>query len=300
MQRRKFISNLALGSAISASFPLYGPNYQPQTKSKAKIKSSCNIYSFNQLLTDGTMTLPEAFDLCAEIGFDAVDPTGYYFPGYPDVPSDAYIYEIKRHAFVNGLDISGTGIRNDFALPDRKARQENVELTKRWVEVSAKLDAPALRVFAGAKMPEGVPPSEVHKWIVDCLWQCVDFARDHGVMIVLQNHFDALRSVAEVRSVLDQVQDPWFGLELDIGSQRLTDPYEEVRALAPYARTWQIKEFVYRNDQQERTDVKKLVDIFMEVGYRGYIPIETLPPSDPRERLKPFLEEIQQEIASRG
>ena len=51
------------------------------------------------------MSLEQVIDFCAELGFDAVDPTGYYFPGYPEPPADAYVNAVKRHVFVerNGL-----------------------------------------------------------------------------------------------------------------------------------------------------------------------------------------------------
>jgi len=68
------------------------------------------------------MTLEEALDFCAELGFDAVDPTGYYFPGYPEAPPDAYVYAIKNRALRLGLDVSGTGVRNDFTYADPAKR----------------------------------------------------------------------------------------------------------------------------------------------------------------------------------
>jgi hypothetical protein len=55
-----------------------------------------------------------------------VDLTGYYFPDYPNVPADDYIYALKRKAFLLGLDISGTGVRNDFANPDENKRKEDI------------------------------------------------------------------------------------------------------------------------------------------------------------------------------
>ncbi|MEZ4699729.1 MAG: hypothetical protein R2834_05325, partial [Rhodothermales bacterium] len=81
------------------------------------LKLSCNMFSFNEPLRGGAMTLEQAIEACAELGFDAVDPTGYYFTGYPEPPEDAYVFHIKKHAFRLGLDISGTGVRNDFTLP---------------------------------------------------------------------------------------------------------------------------------------------------------------------------------------
>jgi hypothetical protein len=43
---------------------------------------------------------------------DAIDPPAISSRAYPKVPSDKYINEFKRRAFVLGLDISGTGVRN--------------------------------------------------------------------------------------------------------------------------------------------------------------------------------------------
>ena len=40
------------------------------------------------------MTLEQAIDFCADLGFEAVDPTGYYFPGHPAPPTDAYLQTI--------------------------------------------------------------------------------------------------------------------------------------------------------------------------------------------------------------
>ena len=51
------------------------------------------------------MDIFQLLEYCADIGFDGVDITGYYFPAYPEVPSDAYIYSVKKRAFELGLVI---------------------------------------------------------------------------------------------------------------------------------------------------------------------------------------------------
>ncbi len=122
----------------------------------ARIKTSCNLFSFNEPLTKGSMTLEQVLEFCAEIGFDGVDPTGYYFTGYPAVPTDARLHRIKQLAFSLGLGISGTGVRNDFAVADAARRDADVALITRWVGAAARLGAPVLRVFDGKVMPDGV------------------------------------------------------------------------------------------------------------------------------------------------
>src|ERR1035437_7209342 len=56
-----------------------------------KLKLGLNAYSFDRLLRAGEMTLEDLVVYCAQNGFDALDATGYYFPGYPKVPDDASI-----------------------------------------------------------------------------------------------------------------------------------------------------------------------------------------------------------------
>ena len=126
LNRRHFLgAAFALPFALSsaANVPFNIRNEHSQNKRKAKIKLSCNLYSFNTPLRNGELSLEEVIDFCAELGFDAIDPTGYYLSGYPNPPEDSYLYHIKKKAFLQGLDISGTGVRNDFTA----AKQEKAE-----------------------------------------------------------------------------------------------------------------------------------------------------------------------------
>ena len=135
--RRVFLASLAV--PLVPGMLATAAEQPPALVRAAKIKLSCNLYSFNDPLRSGEMTLEQAVDFCAELGFEAVDPTGYYFPGHPAPPTDAYVHALKRRAFLNGLGVSGTGVRNDFTVPDAAARAADVAHVKRWVEVAAKL-----------------------------------------------------------------------------------------------------------------------------------------------------------------
>lgn len=264
-----------------------GPSLGP------KIRLSCNFYTFNEPLQAGRMTLEEAIDFCGAIGFDGVDLTGYYFPGYPQVPPDAYVHEIKRRVFRLGLDISGTGVRNDFTQPEASRRQADVDHVRAWIEVAARLGAPVVRVFARRGVPEGHTRDEVTGWVVDCLRECAVHGERHGVMVVLQNHDELLKTAAEVLHIRERVPSEWFGLNVDIGSLRTGDPYEEIARLAPHAVTWQIKEHVYRRGVEEDVDPRRVFGILRDAGYRGYAPLEILGPGDPRPRIRRFFAEAQ-------
>jgi sugar phosphate isomerase/epimerase len=277
-----------------------------------KLKTSLNAYSFNKALNDNIkgrgkgVTLFDLLDYCAEQNFDGIDPTGYFFPGYPKVPTDKYVNDFKRRAFQLGLDVSGTGVRNDFATPDKEKRAADVKHVKEWVEVAARLGAPVLRVFAGPMPtkpgPNGQPYpwDEIAKWMVDDLKQCVEHAQRYGVLIGIQNHWDYLKTSEQVLTIVKMVDSEWFGTIVDTGYFLTADPYKDIAAVTPYAVNWQVKEKVDGQEMKVKTDLKRIVRIAREGGYRGYLPIETLSKKtgeegyDPRARVAALLKELRE------
>lgn len=299
MKRRSFIKSSILASTLGAvsAHSHSGVQSPVQRVAGARFKLSCNLYSFNSPLTKGEMTLESVFEFCARAGFDAVDPTGYYFPGYPKTPPDDYLYALKRKAFLSGLDISGTGVRNDFTDPDPARRSADVKMVKEWIEAAARLGAPVLRVFAGRGIPQGRTEDEVSNWVVEGLLRCAEHGKKFGVLIGLQNHNDFVRNSDQVLRLLRATNSDWLGLNLDIGSFRQRDAYEEIARVLPHAITCQIKESVYFGEKETKTDLVRLFRLFKEAGYRGYLPIETLGTGDPRTKVPVFLAEVRKALA---
>lgn len=271
-----------------------------------RLKLSLNAYSFNKALSEHLkggargMSLFDLLDFCAAHNFDAIDPTGYYFPGYPKPPSAAFVNDFKRRAFVLGLDISGTGVRTHFAAPDKVKRAADVQHVKEWVEVAARLGAPVLRVFAGAE-PKGHSWDEVAQWLVADLKECVEHGRKHGVIIGIQNHADFLKTAEQTIKIVKMVDSEWFGVVVDTGAFLTPDPYKDIAAVAPYAVNWQIKEYLPIAGQRVKMDLKKVVQIARDAGYRGYLPIETLPAPgmeyNPRTRVPELLRDLRAALA---
>jgi len=295
--RRNFMkSMLAVPFAASGLQVLAAEMPSVWSKLGHKFKISLNLYSFNKLLLDKQIDLFDVLDFCAEHSFDAIDPTGYYFPGYPDVPSDEFMMKFKKQAFLLGLDISGTGVRNDFANPDENSREADVVLIKKWVEAAAKMGIPNVRVFAGTNQHTGYSRNQVFEWMTKDLKTCCDFAKQYGVIIAIQNHNDFIKTAADVDRIFEMVDSEWLGLNLDIGSYRQHDPFEEIQKNIKYAVTWQIKENMWMDGKETPTDFKKLFQIIKDNGYRGYLPLETLGEGDPYQKVPTLLERVNNTI----
>ncbi|SFA71115.1 sugar phosphate isomerase/epimerase family protein [Algoriphagus aquimarinus] len=290
LNQKEKLRTIAILLILFASFPLVG---ESQQRFPTKLKTSLNAFSFNGPLMKGEMNLDDLLDYCATNQFDAVDITAYYFPGYPEVPSDEYLYHIKQKAFLLGLEISGTGVRNDFSDPDPVVRKASVELVKSWILAAEKLGAPVIRVFSGTADVSTIPREKVVDYMVADLKECAEFGEAHGVIVAIQNHHDFLKTADETIEIINRVNSDWFGLILDIGSFR-NDAYQEIEKAIPYAVSWQLKENLYVNGIEQKTDVDKVMALIKKSGYRGYIPLETLGAGDPKVKVKLFLEEIRE------
>jgi sugar phosphate isomerase/epimerase len=298
LTRRSFTQSLAIGGISVVGSPLLGSFRDATGKSveglkNGKLKISLNAFSFDKPLRDGKMTISDLLDYCARVGFDGVDLTGYYFPGYPVVPSDEFIYQVKRKAFKLGIGISGTGVRNDFTWSDASKRAGEKQLVKDWILVAEKLGSPIIRIFSGNLSKESYSWDERAKWIADDITECAEFGKNHGVMTALQNHNDFLKTSVEVEKLLNMVKSDWNGLLLDIGSFHSSDPYKDIAANAKYAISWQLKEKVFINDSQVDTDYIKVIEIVKQCGYRGYLPLETLGEGDPAVKVEALLKKVK-------
>lgn len=261
-------------------------------ESSNRLKVALNAYSFNKPLQDGEMTVEDVLDYCAEQGFFACDITAYYLPGYPKVPADEYLYSLKRKTFSLGLEICGTGIRTDFTDPDAAKRASEVSLVKNWIVAAEKLGAPVIRVFAGPPLKDESKREQALQWMIRDLRECVEFGKAHGVVVAVQNHNDFIATPEHTRQLIDGVNSEWFGLVMDTGGYRLGDPYKLIEKSIKFAVNWQIKEKIFVNGAEEDANIGKLVEVIKSSGYRGYLPIETLGPGDPKPKILKIYNEL--------
>jgi len=290
MKRRSFLKTSSVAVVGVGTFrPAKAEAINPDTYGPTP---SLNAYSFNDELLKGGMSLDSLFQFVAQTGFSAVDLTAYYIPGYPEVPGDKLLYEIKRKAFRTGISFSGTGVRNDFTLADREALATEIDHVKQWIVAASKLGAPNIRVFDGKAPSTGNTASATHKQVVDAFRECARFGARHGVNVAYQNHHDFLIRTEEIIDIVLKVDSDWFGLMLDTGSVAGPDPYGEIEKLIPYAVTWQVKELVRTEKGTEPLDVERLIKLLHKHQYHGFLPVETLGEGDPHTKVKALYQKV--------
>ena len=290
MKRRSFLKTSSVAAVGAGTFrPAKAGAISPDTYGPTP---SLNAYSFNDALLNGGMSLGNLFQFVAQTGFSAVDLTAYYIPGYPEVPGDQLLYEIKRKAFRTGISFSGTGVRNDFTLTDQEDLAAEIDHVKQWIVAASKLGAPNIRVFDGKAPSTGNSASATHQQVVDAFRECARFGARHGVNVAFQNHHDFLIRTEEIIDIIKKVDSEWFGLMLDTGSVAGPDPYGEIEKLIPYAVTWQVKELVRTETGTEPLDILRLINLLHKHQYHGFLPVETLGEGDPYTKVEALYQKV--------
>lgn len=297
--RRDAIKKLAVVPAL-LSFPALlsttSPSGRTETANSKRLQYSVNAYSFNDEFRSGEMDLFDMMKFAANIGLNAVDLTAYYFSSYPKLPEKSEIFALKKRALELGLNISWTGVRNNFVTADTQARKQDLKMIKDWLDVSSDIGSSILRIFTGRKQPKGYTKDQVKTWLVDAFKACSQYGEDVGVIAALQNHNEFLFTADEVIDIIKRVDSEWFGLILDISGLRTTNnPYSEAEKLAPYANYWFIKEHVYYNQVKTPTDMKQMANIIKRHDYRGYVSFESLSDGNPKTIIKDMLGEFKKE-----
>lgn len=250
---------------------------------------SLAAYSVRGALTDGRMDLFDFIDWCAELGLPGTELTSYYFPEEFD---DAYLHELRRYAFMKGVTVSGTAIRNDFCRPPGADRQREIDHVKRWIDHAVEFFAPHIRIFAG-NLPDGVDKRTGIQWVADAVLETLEHAAERGVVLGLENHGGITARAEDHLAIVEAVGDhPWFGVNLDTGNYR-TDVYEELAMAAPYAVNVQVKPEVYRNDGSvEPSDLERVRDILVEADYKGWVVLE-YESEEPLDRIPEYLKRMK-------
>lgn len=296
--RRDVLRKLAIAPALLSAPTLWSATTKRATEPPSqRVQYSVNAYSFNDEFKSGQMDLFDMMEFASGIGLNAVDLTAYYFSSYPKLPKKSEIFALKKRALALGLNISWTGIRNNFVTADEVARKADREMIKEWLGISSKIGSSILRIFTGRNLPDGYTKEQVKKWLVEEYRLCAQYGSETGVIAALQNHNEFLFTADEVIDIIERVNSEWFGLILDISGLRTTnDPYAEAEKLAPYANYWFIKEHVYHNQEKKPTDMAKMAAMIKRHDFRGYVSFESLSDGDPKEIIKEMLAEFKREF----
>jgi sugar phosphate isomerase/epimerase len=258
------------------------------------LKTSLAGYSFREYLDrpgqPGKMSLMDLADYSARLQIDAYEPTFYYFLK----TDDAWIYALKRHILLAGLEISCTPNNNNFAKPVSEQGPER-EKIRHSVDWAVKLGSPAIRVFAGSPV-KGVEREQAFRNVVEGMKHVSEYAAERGIFLALENHGYLTEMADDVLRIVDAVKNEWLAVNLDSGNFR-DNTYAEFAKLAPRAVTCQFKIQAHEGGQRVPADFNRLAKILREANYRGYVALE-YEGADPFGEVPGYIEKLKAALKS--
>jgi sugar phosphate isomerase/epimerase len=273
-----------------------------------RLRLSLAAYSFRQYFNTNTkkrvakpkgngrqITIDDFVDYCADHGCDGAELTSYYFP---ESFSTDYLIQLRRHAFLRGIAISGSAVGNNFTWAKGPERDKQVAHVKMWVDYCAILGAPHIRVFAGPSQDKDIPAAKKH--CVEALEECGDYAGSKGIFLGLENHGGIVTEPADLLEIVHAVKCPWVGINLDTGNFHTDDPYADLAKCAPYAVNVQYKSQILRRGQKQKepSDLARVVKILRDANYQGYFALEYEAPEDPWQAVPELLKEMKAAVAA--
>jgi len=298
--RRHFIG-VTCAALAGASLPLGSANAVESFKRKGKPRLSLGLvaYSFRDFFNSKDaskrITLFDFVDFCADQGCCGAEITTYYFP--PNVDDD-YLVKLKRHAFLRGIELCGTAVGNNFALPKGDKRDAEIASVKKWIDHTALLGAPHIRIFAGPK-PQDLSLAEASKLCIAAFEECADYAGRKGIFLGVENHSGIATDAEQLIEMVRTVKSPWLGISLDSGNFQADDPYAAFKQCAPYALNVQVKVALQRRGKdKEAADLARLVNILHEANYQGYVSLEYEEKEDPYTEVPRWLGELKKLLAA--
>ncbi len=260
---------------------------------------SLAAYSFRDFFKDqqgkvnptGKLDMFGFLDYCAEHECTGAELTSYYFPA--DVTDD-YLRQVRRHAFLRGVAISGTSVGNTFTLPVGPERDKQIALVKQWVDRALVLGTSHIRVFAG-NVAKDQPREEAVKNCIAALEECAEYAGRHGVFLGIENHGGIVAEPAGLLEIVKAVKSPWIGVNLDTGNFHGADPYADIAQCAPYAVNVQVKSEIRRAGAKENepADFARVVKILSDANYQGWVALEYEAKEDAWKAVPPLLAQLR-------
>ena len=274
LARRQFLKTASAtvfsgGLMHSSTSHAQGASAISEAAKTARLFSGCCAYTYRHAFANGSLTLESFIQKAVDLRLDGVDMTVYYMKS----TDPGYIENLRYLGYKNGVPFSGAACGASMVQADAAKRTQVLVDMKKWIDVTERLGASHLRVFAG-KLPAGVSLADSITWVVDAMKAASDYSGKKGIVLGLEDH-DGVSQTADVcLEIMHRVNSKYAGINIDISHfapAKGQDSYEQIAACIPYATHTHIRNTF---DDGSPIDMDRVWKMFADAGYKGYMSYE--------------------------
>jgi sugar phosphate isomerase/epimerase len=257
------------------------------------MKTSVSIWSVHAKVRDKEMDNESFIRFCNENGVKYVELLDVF------LNNEEEIQIVQNTLKELDMEVSSYSIGNDFVQRTEEEREAQLDSVLRGIDMAVRLNAKFMRVFSG-NGKEGIPFDTAKQWIIDGFKKAADYAKEKGIIMVIENHGLFVGKSAQVKELIELVGSEYLRANTDVGNFLLANEYplDSVRNLKDYVAFVHFKDFkeVSKEEQgygaldgrkymgtvlgQGEVPMKEIVDFLHENGYSGFLSIEYEGPGD--------------------
>jgi sugar phosphate isomerase/epimerase len=275
--RRQFLKTAGAGLLASAGYGFLGSaSARAQGAEPAlpvakisRLFSGCCAYTYRHDFLNGSLTLETFIEKAVTLGLDGIDMTVYYMKSQ----DPGYLENLRYLGYKNGVAFSGAACGSSMVQADAAKRADVLKDIKKWVDVTDRLGAAHLRVFAG-KQPAGTSLSDATTWVVDTMKAASDYSGKKGITLGLEDHVGVSQSADVCLEIMHRVNSRYAGINIDISHFAPSPPqdsYAQIAACIPYATHTHIRNTF---DDGSLIDMDRVWKMFADSGYKGFMSYE--------------------------
>ncbi len=187
-----------------------------------------------------TMSVFDWIDMARSLDADGLE----MYEGFFTSLDDDYLLRVRDAILQAGFEMPMLCCSPNFTHPDPDERARAVEHEATMIRVTKLLggDGAVCRVLSGQRYPE-VSRAQGIEWVVECVEQVLPVAREHGIILGLENHYkdgfwrypEFAQKMDVFLELLDAIPErEYFGVQYDPSNAIVAgdDPLELLRAVA--------------------------------------------------------------------
>jgi sugar phosphate isomerase/epimerase len=193
-------------------------------------------------ISERRMSLYEWVDLSVELECEGLEMYAKFFESL----EPAYLREVRRYVENLGMCIPMVCYSPDFTHPDQDFRNKEIQGQIEMIRATAELGGQYCRTLSGQMRPE-VGRSQGIDWVVSCIEACLPEAEQHGVCLVMENHFkdgywkykEFAQRMEVFLEIVNRIGSESFGVQYDPSNALVAgdDPIDLLEAVFDRVRT---------------------------------------------------------------
>jgi len=288
------------------------------------MNSGVSTYCFNQMFLSKEITLAEVIQFVgSETESDCIEPLSRYWE--PGIDENEQAKAAKDLIDKVNLQVSCYTLDSDFAVYDEAKHRQCIEASIARLETAQILGTDTIRLdprtsLSGRSRDE-VDVDEIIARIAGGMAEISDAAAEKGITVGVENHGSMLGRTAQTAKIVELVNRPNFGVNLDFTNFRAVygeDHVEATRILAKHVVHVHAKDFYISAEPQKEegwreipsgeyvkrsvggegdTQWSEVFRILKEAGYDGTISLEVSDPADIKGSVAKGVANIKRVIA---